>query len=346
MAKTLVLILVTGLLAVPVWGAPYDEETGQYGSAKRKVETGSPRFPVTALIIVDNSLGAGALVANAYARNILWSASVSLRPTLTLWEKLRLTLRSDINKNLSSSYQGNGNADGSAESYLRQTTVSDLHLIASLPQVFREPNTGVGLGVSVSGYAPISMASRSANLVFALRPGLTLNWGWKGLGINYGLFYKQNFHTTTTATQNVESLPNALMFRAGGAEDLGDGEIAIGSLRNTQRVVYNTLGLSYSFFENWSASATLLVVNSFKYTQPLSDAYSSPYASATGQADMTSGVLDLSYQVNPHLALSLGVSSAQPARTADNQFWRFPFFDFVTPGNNFSAFYFDVVGSL
>lgn len=337
MFKTISILTLVMLLSAPAWSAPYDEENQLGVSNDKKAEDG-PRFPVSALIIFDNSLGTGALVSNQYARNVAWSATLSLRPTLTLWNKLRLTLRTDVSKNLATSFQD-------SDTYIRQTQVGDISLIASVPQIYREPVTGISLGASLSAYAPISMQSRSANLVTALRPGLNVSWSWAGLRLGYGLFYRQNFNTTTNRTQNINALPSSLLYRSGGAEDLGSGEIALGS-RNTQRLVYNSLNASYSFLEKWTASASLMLINTFKYSQSLSDQYSSPYASATGQSDITSGGLDLSYQATEHLAFSIGVSSMQPARTADNKSWRFPFYDFVTPGNNFSAFYFDVVGSL
>ena len=338
MSKTMAILTLGALLvSSSAWAAPYDEEN-QLGVSDEKNAEAGPRFPVSALVIFDNSFGAGALVSNQYARNVAWVSTLSLRPTLTLWSKLRLTLRTDVSKNLASSYQD-------SDTYIRQTQVSDISLIASLPQIFHEEVTGITLGASLSAYAPISMQSREANLVTALRPGLNLSWSWAGLRLGYGLFYKQYFHTTTNRTQNVAALPNSLLFRSGGAEDLGDGEIAIGS-RNTQSAVYNSMNASYTFLDKWSTSVSLMVVSAFKYTQALSDQYSSPYASATGQSDMTSGGLDLSYQATEHLAFSIGVSSLQPLRSADNKSLRFPFYDFVTPGNNFSAFYFDVVGSL
>ena len=334
MPKTLLVFLLASLLPAAAWSAHYDEENQLgLGDAQQKA-----RFPVSALVILDNSLGAGALVSNQYARNLSWSATLSLRPTLTLYNKLRLTLRTDVSKNLSSSYQD-------SDSYIRQTRVSDISLIASMPAFFHEQRTGIVAGASLAVYAPISMSSRMANLVTAIRPGLNLSWSWAGLRLGYGLFYRQNFNTTTNRTHNIAALPSSLTFRSGGAEDLGDGEIALGT-RNTQRAVYNTLNASYSFLQRWSFSASLMMINAFKYTQPLSDQYSSPYASATGQSDITSGSLDLSYQATEHLAFSFGVSSTQPLRTADNRFLRFPFYDFMSPANNFSAFYFDVVGSL
>lgn len=303
------------------------------------------KFPVSATVVYDNSLGVGTFVANEYARNPSWSMSLSLRPSLTLWEKLRLSLRADVVKNLTTSYQGNANADASAESYMRQLTVSDLMLIASYPEIYKEPITGIGIGANLTAYAPVSMLSRSTNQVLALRPGVAVSWAWEGLSLGYSFFFRKNFNTTTNVTHDLSYLPNSLQYRPGGPEDMGGGEIAIGELRNTSHMVYNGFEAGYTFFDVLTATASLTVVNSFKYTQPLSDEYSSPYARASGQTDLTMGALDLSYQAWEHLGFSIGISSLQPAFTSDNKYLRFPFFDFVSTADNYSALYFDVVGT-
>ncbi|MFH1807783.1 MAG: hypothetical protein ABIJ09_03505 [Pseudomonadota bacterium] len=303
------------------------------------------KFPVSATLVYDNSVGIGTFVANEYARNPSWSMSLSLRPSLTLWEKLRLTLRADVVKNMTTSFQGNANADASGESYVRQMTVSDLMLIAAYPQIYKEPITGISIGASLTGYAPVSMLSRATNQVVALRPGLAVNWAWEGLSLDYAFYFKKNFQTTTNVTHNLGNLPNSLQFRPGGPEDLGNGEIALGDVRNTSHLVYNYVGAGYTFFDVVTASASLFVINTFKYTQPLSDEYSSPYARAAGQIDSTWGTIDITYQPWEHLAFSAGMSSLQPAFTADNKYLRFPFFDFVSTADNYTAFYFDVMGT-
>jgi len=318
--------------------------TATVGDAEN--EASGPKFPVGAMIIYDNSLGLGTFVADEYARNPAWSMSASIRPSLTLWERLKLSLRVDVVKNITTSFQGNANADASGESYMRQMSISDVNLMASYPEIYREPVTGIGLGAGLTAYAPTSMLSRASNQVFALRPHAGLNWAWEGLSLGYTFFFKKNFHTTTNPTHNVDYLPNSLQFRPGGPEDLGNGEIAIGSARNTSHLVYNSMAASYTFLDVVTLSTSLMIVNSFKYTQPLSDEYSSEYANASGQTDLTSGGVELSYQPWENLGFALGVTSLQTAFTADNKQFRFPFFDFVSPGDNLTAFYFDVIGTI
>ena len=49
----------------------------------------------------------------------------------------------------------------------------------------------------------------------------------------------------------------------------------------------------------------------------------------------------ITYIPVPWLWLSAGAGSQQPFLTADQKWVRFPFWDFVSPYNNFSAFHLD-----
>ena len=77
------------------------------------------------------------------------------------------------------------------------------------------------------------------------------------------------------------------------------------------------------------------------------DGVSSPFSTKQNFMDSTSGAIFYSYDipdkalgisdyVNTNLSLSL--SSAQPAWTFDGKSLRFPFWDFISPNNNFSSF--------
>ena len=56
------------------------------------------------------------------------------------------------------------------------------------------------------------------------------------------------------------------------------------------------------------------------------------------------GAVEVSYQFIPQLAVALGVVSWQPPKTANNDGFRMPFFNFEDAGNNFTSMYLDVVG--
>jgi hypothetical protein len=191
------------------------------------------------------------------------------------------------------------------------------------------------------------MLSRATTMAYAIRPAVSVDWAWEGLSLSYGFAFRKSFHLNTNAVHNANNYAEpTLMFRPGGAEDLGDGAVAIGELRNTSHIVSNSFQIGYTFLEQFSAGVSLGVNNIFKYTQPLSDEYSSEYASAAGQVDVTMGGIELGYQPWENLGFALGVVSQQPAFSSDNKQLRFPFYDFVSPSNNFTAVYFDVIGTI
>ena len=87
---------------------------------------------------------------------------------------------------------------------------------------------------------------------------------------------------------------------------------------------------------NLGVSVTLLVDNSFLYRVP-PDAMTSPNAVDRGREDLTWGVVAITYSLTEHFALSVGLSSLQPALDAQSKDLRFPFFDFSgSNANNYT----------
>ena len=98
---------------------------------------------------------------------------------------------------------------------------------------------------------------------------------------------------------------------------------------------------------NWSFVATLMVMNTFNYSIPV-DALSPNAAVPVGRSDSTWGILSAGYQMSPHLTVSAGISSLQPALDARYQTQRFPFFDFTSGANanNFTQLFVSLSGTL
>jgi len=190
------------------------------------------------------------------------------------------------------------------------------------------------------------MNSRSASLISAVRPSLNVNWAWQDLSLGYSVSFRKNFHMYTNVVHASSDLPLSLQYRPGGAEELGNGLIAEGNMRNSSHGLSNSFEASYTFFKTVTAAIGFYVNNNWMYTQPLSDQYSSQYAHAAGQSDSTAGSISLSYQPWEHLGFTLGMSSQQPAFTSDNKHLRFPFFDFISTSNNLSSFFLSVTGSV
>jgi len=105
--------------------------------------------------------------------------------------------------------------------------------------------------------------------------------------------------------------------------------------------------------EGFSAGIGLAYAYSVSHSQ-LPDQYSSVATDNSGQvivdgvndSDTTSAYFELGYEIQKSWAVAAGVSSGQPARTEDGKNIRFPFYDFISPANNYSGFYLSLSHSL
>lgn len=132
-----------------------------------------------------------------------------------------------------------------------------------------------------------------------------------------------------------------ILFRANGAENLGDGLIAVDG-RNTEYslsgsvaaniiVIPGTLnaGAAYGFTTFWSYAAG---ITEDEFTNPNADP-------GRGVGQLASGRVSLTYQLPPNFFISAGVRSGQSPKTADNASFRFPFWNFTGAAANFSSIF-------
>jgi hypothetical protein len=115
------------------------------------------------------------------------------------------------------------------------------------------------------------------------------------------------------------------------------------------------LNTNYSFMNGFAASlargkvsmsVSLSIFNDFKYAFP-ADAMVPDNAVLQGRSDSTWGIVAASYKLRPHVSVSLGISSFQPALDSRYRYPRFPFWDFSgANANNFSQIFVAVGGSL
>lgn len=298
--------------------------TGGTAAGKRK-------FPFGGIAILEQSLGVGTFVANEYARTPYYAYLVSLRPRYYITDQLSAELRFDFSQELTVS-------SGTSTTYKRQVMPADLLLTVRYQDVYKIPKVGIGISPFVRIGAPTSYESRYRNLYVSTAAGFDLTKLLGPVFLDYTLRATKNFNGTTTATVTG---PVAVVRRQ-GAEDLGNGEVATGD-NNVEWSVFNSLMATFILSDQWSISLQLAIANSWTYDGPGKDALASDYAKGgRGQRDKTYGVLDVTYQPFEHFGFSAGISSTQPAKTADNKSFRFPFFDFSSEGNNYTTFYLDV----
>ena len=131
---------------------------------------------------------------------------------------------------------------------------------------------------------------------------------------------------------------------SGGSFSSGEGDHC-GGPANTNYAFGNTFMASLARGK-WSGMMTLYLSNAFKYAFP-ADVLTNDNAALTGRSDMTWGIVALSYELRPHLSLSAGISSLQPALDSRYRYPRFPFWDFAGGNfNNYSQVFLSVGGTL
>ena len=300
--------------------------TGSSTGGKRKSNFGG-------IVALSQSLGLGTFVADQYARNPYYGWGLSLRPRYFITSKLFVELGFSIQGELTQSYQ-------SSNTKKRQVMPSDLFLTLKYQDVYEIPVLKIRMSPSLRLGAPTSLESRYRNLYLSGAIGLDLSrtFGNHFL-LHYNIRFNKNFNRTFTPTLGTD----VAVARFRGYEDAGGGEIINGVDNNTSFSVSNSLTAVGIINDQWSITLMLGIQNSWTYANIALDEFSSEYAKGgRGQRDSTVGTLDVSYQPFKHVGFSLGITSAQPAKTRDNKRIRFPFFDFSSEGNNFTQFYLDV----
>ena len=301
--------------------------TGGASTAKRKT-------PFSINVLLEQSLGIGTFVSDQYARNPYYGYTLQIRPRYYFTNRLFAELAFALTGELTTSYQ-------TSTTQKRQVMPTDLTLLVKYANVYKIPVLGIDISPFVRMGAPTSYESRYRNLYLSTAAGfnLTRMFGQHVL-IDYLFRFNKNWNKTAQPTISGGQIA---LSRLRGAEDIGGGEVINGEDNNTSFSVYNALTGSFIINDQWSITLQLAFQNSWTYLSIPKDQFSSANAKAgRGQRDKTFGVLDLTYQPFDHFGFSLGLSSAQPAKTADNKSYRFPFFDFSSAGNNYTTVYFDV----
>lgn len=344
------------------------EASADEGSEEGEEEKEDPNaFPLSASANLSNALGSGWLGAG-YTQNPYFSQtltpSLSYKlPKADYLPTMAVSTRMDVSVQWISNHF--------SETYDRVPRTSDLFGTLSFPGFYKEEITGVKLSGSLGVRAPLSLLSRRWNVLGSLSGGGSVGWStahledmvpeWLG---DFSLTYAPNVSVSGHTSPN-PSLPcdgaalgaDAVRF-GNAAENLDrvplvitrEGEINVNGecIIPGRRVIG---GFSHSLSAGWShgkhsvgASFGLI----YQLLAPLSSApeLSSPFATAQNWSELSTGSLSYTYSVpmesfdlpmDTSLALTAGVSSFQPSYHLDGKNLRFPFWDFVTPQNNFSA---------
>ena len=215
----------------------------------------------------------------------------------------------------------------------RKCDPSDVRLSYHHGQIWKDPLLEGTLFGYAGLYFPTGYASRNNNTVTNVRANLSYmaTFFSNKLELMYGFIAQKYLPTSKTRDSNVTpgSINNA---------NADAGSTGSGGRYNDNWLFINNFHAGFNFTKKLSLSVDLLLLNYLRYSAP-DDALTAGNAVDTGRADWTWGIIEATYQPAKWAMVHLGVQSLQPALTSDNSSVRFPFYDFISPANNFTKWY-------
>jgi hypothetical protein len=276
-------------------------------------------------------VGSGTFYAGGY-HNPYLSNAIYLKPVYHLDTRRDLTLNARLY--LETEYTQPDNPQA------RRFTPLDPWLWLAARNLYTEPRSKIRFGATARLVLPLSYESRYANLLLGVGGSGSATREFEfgsvdaqgkrwGLALTLGLVLSKSLHSSVLRGNGPGDSTGCLA--SGSAPVVTDAAAPTtassdrcGGPLNTSFSVM-TSGGAILTRGRWTAAMTLIVVNAFRYTAPV-DAFA-PTDVPLGRDDSTWGILALGYDIRPHLGLSAGVSSAQPALDARYRYPRFPFFD-------------------
>ncbi len=296
---------------------------------------GQRRSAFGGFVLLEQQLGIGTFVSDSYARNAYYAWLLSLRPRYYFTNRLFLELRIDLQQELTSSY-------ATTTTHKRQIMPSDTLLTLKYQDIYRERYTGIAISPFIRLGAPTSYESTFRDQYLSAAAGFDLTRLFGPVYVDYLFRFNKNFNRYPVATLDVDASRPTAIARTRGNEELGANLVAAG-INNTSFSIYNSLTATYIITDAWSVTLQLALLNAFTYNSYPKDEFAADAAKGgRGQSDTMYGTIDVSYQPFEHVGFSVGVSSVQPPKTANNESFRFPFFDFVSEANNYTYYYLDV----
>ncbi len=300
-------------------------------------------------------VGSGSFYATGYY-NPYTSMAVFIKPSYDLGTRYKLALRARIyaETELSTPDTPNG----------RRFYPYDPWLWLAADNLHTFERSKIRVGGMVRTIFPVSYESRYEHTIVALGTGFNANRDFEfgqvndearkwSLHLTYGLSFYKDLQTSNFRGSGPGDTTACLAPPTAGAPGVsgGGGPVSAGSDHcggpantNYEFVQGFISGLEHG---KWRFGLSLLIQNNFKYAFP-GDALTPAAAVDRGRSDLTWGIASVGYQLRPHLALSVGVSSRQPALDARYRYPRFPFWDLSggASTNNFSQLFLSVSGSI
>lgn len=211
----------------------------------------------------------------------------------------------------------------------RRIAPFDTRLGLSAPVLFREKFTGIAFTPSVGLTIPTSPASWQAGLITAVSLGLGAfrSFGRFDLFANGG--FGKNFQTSTIngvrSTTRTDAQGNSLCLSRPGEAYCA----VVGN--NTNFSVSISGGVNFHVTDEFWIIGSYQFLKAWRYSLPVDeftpktiDSNGATVADAVGVADRYTAYIGMSYQLDAHYSLALGLFTLAVPKTEDNKAFRFP----------------------
>jgi hypothetical protein len=274
-------------------------------------------LPFGASISLSNSIGFGTFLGD-FNKRPQYDIGLSFSPYYRIADHHQISLSLGVTKNVVANADSGVTAEG-------QTLLSDLSLTYSWSEIYREPVTGLGLGMTVSLSAPTSLASQHRSLILGTRLSLNLGGKWDWFSAGYRFSFGKNFHEYSHPVVDNPaggSLPICI-----DRDQFNSDQCVIGGNANSEFSFGNSISLGFHPTDALTFGLGFGLSTSLSYDVNPDDELTSENAvPGRGQRDSMQGSISASYQINKYLGASMAVVTAQAPKNPDNQGFRFPFF--------------------
>ena len=310
-------------------------------------------FPLSMNASLGTSVGMGTFVPSAKFNPSLRN-SLSLNPSFSIPVPdgmPKLSLSGGINFGI----EWATSQRQSTVAYNRIVRVSDFSMTLGAGKLYKESFTGITVGGNLTGFVPISLASRAAGRWLFGVGGLSFRWSTPELGpigkINFGYSPKMALRgygevaTTIPCESAALALPSGLNAGTGVEQSLVSFR-RVEQLPNGKCILAGRQSLatqSNGFSVSWSQGNHSLSANfayNITFLRPLSKGLpSSENASSQDFMESTSGGFSYTYNVpiEQNLSITAGMGSGYGVQGMDGSL-RLPFYDLVSFFGPFGGF--------
>ena len=327
---------------------------GAAGNAPEKVEKTFEqkvwweRFGGTASL--DSFVGIGTFVRDRHADNPYWASTLTVKPSYEIIEdlqiKLYFSLTYEWTRLVTPCHAASGpRAEGAPEQDCSDTddesgqrfNLEDIVLSLTY-EIFEVGPLSGGAAAKIA--FPTSRTSRHADNILSLGASGGLGLDLEPFSLSLDFEFYKHFPTAEASVLDAIEASNTGSTPIGRCASFRETScVALqGFVANYNLKTELEAGFDFPWVKGLSTSISIAYLYARRFGRA-PDEFTSMYSDGVNHEDSTIGAFDVSYEIFDHYTFSLGTFSWQPARTADGKKPRFPFYDFVSPANNYTVLY-------